>query len=180
MSLVVATVEAQTNYYPNTTGTISKSGYSYKYRNAPGFDGPETSVLLELYNAASAYINVEWAYKDGTRMSLAKALGDDPTPDFSNTSQTIVQTRATVSGCFSSQQKNTLRGKKMVVTVRFNPAAGRIADVYFTFFRGEPFANIPVETYRNIELALKEKLTITATAEGRRLNYIEFVWDQEF
>ena len=69
MSLVVATVEAQTNYYPNTTDTIAKSGYTYKYENAPGFDEPGQSVSLQLYSAASIYLNVEWAYKDGTRMS---------------------------------------------------------------------------------------------------------------
>lgn len=180
MLLVAAMAIAQTNQYPGATGTISKSGYAYKYRNAPGFDGPGTSVLLELYNSASTYLDVEWAYADGTGVPMAKLLGEDSTPDFSSVSQTFNQTFAMVNGCFTSQQKSLLNGKRMIINVRFNPATGRVADVSFTFFRDEPFANIPVETYRSIELALKEELTITATAEGRRLNYIEFVWEQEF
>ena len=181
LSLIVATVAAQTNHYPGITGTISKSGYSYKYRNAK-ISGVEATSLLELYNAVTSYLDVKWAYKDGSNMSIHKALGDDSSnnPDFSNSSQSIAQTLAMVDGCFTSQQKSTLRGKSMGISIRINPATGRIADVYFDFFRDSPFANIPVETYRSIELALKQSLTLTVTNEGRRLNYIELTWTQEF
>jgi len=175
--MVVATVAAQTNYYPNTTGTITKSGYTYKYRNER-FAHVEIPDGIELYNSTSTYLDVEWAYKDGTK--FAHLFGENRPDDFSSSSITRAQTIALIDALFTSQQKTALRGKFMSITVRFNPSTGKIADVYFTFLRKDPFVNIPVEIYRNIELALKERLTIAPTTEGRRLNYIQMYWNQEF
>ncbi len=180
LSLIVATVAAQTNQYPGETGTISKSGYTYKYRNEQMFVGEVDPWRLELYNTANRYIDIEWAYRDGSRMSFEKAMGTGPNNDFTASSQTVNQTLAMVDGCFTAQQKVTLRGKAMSIVARFDPSTGRIADIYFSFNRDEPFMNIPVETYRSVELALKQNLTITVTNEGRRLNYISLYWRQKF
>lgn len=170
---------AQTNYYPNATGTITKSGYTYKYRNEGNYS-QGVSALLELYNAATIHLDVERGYRDGSQMSLEKALWKDKVPEFSTASQTVEQTLAMVDVLFSTQQKVSLKGNVMLITARINPSTGKIADVYFVFFRESPFANIPVETYRSIELALKQRLSVTPTAEGRRMNYTELYWEQKF
>jgi hypothetical protein len=174
-----STVQEPTNYYPNTSGTITMSGYTYKYRPL-NLSGIELNDNIELYNAANTYLDVKWGYKDGTPMSAEKQLGKDNTPDFTTGSQTIAETLAMVKGLFSTYQKTLLRGKSMIIRVRFNPSTGKIEDIYFSFFRDSPFVNIPIETYRSVELALKQNLTITVTDEGRRLNYISLFWSQKF
>jgi hypothetical protein len=180
LSLVVVAAMAQTNQYPGTTGTITKSGYTYKYRNDQIFVGEEYPDMLELYNTANRFVDVERGYKDGSKMSFEKFMGEDDTPEFSSASQKYNQTLAMVDACFTSQQKAMLKGEKMSVWARFDTSTGKIAGVHFTFFRNGPFMKIPVETYRSIELALKQNLTITPTAEGRRLNYIQLYWSQQF
>ncbi len=64
LSLIVATVAAQTNQYPGTTGTITKSGYTYKYRNLKIHESEIPSILV-LYNAANPYLDVNWRHRDG-------------------------------------------------------------------------------------------------------------------
>jgi hypothetical protein len=173
------TVQEPTNYYPNTSGTLTRSGYTYKYRNYKA-GNVEVTGMIELYNAANPYLDVKWGYKDGTQMSFEKAMGKTNIPEFTESSQTIAETLAMVKECFSTYQKTLLRGKSMGITVRFDSSIGTIADVYFDFFRDDTFVNIPVETYRSVELALKQNLTITVTDEGRRMSYILLYWNQEF
>ncbi len=180
LSLIVATVAAQTNQYPNTTGTITKSGYTYKYRN-PRLSGIELPVGVEIYNAANTYLDVRWGHKDGSALTEGESLGYyQDSYYYSYSSKTHDQLRALVNGCFTSQQKGTLRNSKMLVQARLDPMTGTVKDVYFGFRRDYPLVNIPVETFRSIELALKQQLTITATAEGRKFNYMEISWEQEF
>ena len=107
-------------------------------------------------------------------------MGEDTTPDYSSRSLTRLQVISMVDGLFSAQQKAAIKGEVMGINVRFNPSTGKIADVYFSFRRNGPFANIPVETYRSIELALKQNLTLTVTDAGRRLNYIPMYWPQRY
>jgi len=179
---VVATTFAQINQYPNTSGTITKSGYTYKYRNGT-ISGIEQTRRIDLYNASSTYLDMKWAHKDGTDLAQGEALGWYRDPYyFSYSSMTLEQLRSLVAGCFTSQQKATLKASEstMVVTVRLDPVTGRVADVYFSFRRSLPLSNVPVETFRSIELAIKQKLTITSTDAGRRFNYCEFIWQQVF
>lgn len=179
LSLISLATIAQTNQYPEADGIITRSGYAYKYRNAKIF-GYDTPSRVELFNASNTYLNVTWGYKDGTDMPADKALGRSDKLDFSSSSLTIAQTYAVVAGCFTNQQKSALIGKAMIIECRINPSTGKIEDVYFDFFRNYPFANIPVETYRSVELALKQNLTVTVTAEGQKLNYIQLYWSQKF
>ena len=180
LSLIVATVAAQTNHYPGATGTISRSGYSYKYRNGI-ISGVEITNRVEIYNAANTYLDVKWGHKDGSALTEGESLGYyQDSYYFSYSSKTHDQLRALVDGCFTSQQKVFLRASTMIVQARLNPMTGRVVDVYFSFRRDYPLVNIPVETFRSIELALKQQLTITATAEGRKFNYFEYIWQQNF
>lgn len=169
------------NQYPSVSGNIVRSGYTYKYRNDI-IGNVEAPSRVELYNASNKYVDVEWGYTDGTKATFEELMGQVPSSEYitDNSSQTIGQTLAMVDEQFTSQQKNTLRGKSMIVSIRFNPSTGRIVDVYFSFLRDSPFVNIPVETYRNIELALKQNFTVTMTAKGKRLRYMMLFWEQEF
>jgi hypothetical protein len=169
-----------TDYYPGTTGTITRSGYTYKYRNAK-IENTEIPVMIELYNVANPYFDVKRGHKDGTPLTYEELMGEIPGSEYvSNSSQTIAQTLAMVNNCFTAQQKTMLKDKTMIIELRTDPSTGKVADVYFSFFRNYPFVNIPVETYRSIELALKQNFTVTVTARGRKMNYLQLVWEQEF
>jgi hypothetical protein len=175
---IETTPYGEPNFYPETSGTITKTGYTYKYRNDKIGD-LELENTVELYNAANIFVDVEWKYKDGTPVPFMNEEGDD-TLDFTDSSQSVRETIDMVAGCFTTSQKAMLSGRSVFITVLFNSSTGTIADVYFGFFRNDPFVSIPVETYRSVELALKQNLTITLTDEGRTLNYIPLYWNQEF
>lgn len=182
LSIMAVVAMAQTNYYPNASGVISKSGYTYKYRNGIIAD-VEAPSTIDLYNASTAYLDMKWQHKDGTPLTAREAQGAERDPYyFSYSSMNYDQLRSLVAGYFTSQQKATLgaKGNSMIITARINPDTGKVADVYFFWSRNELFMNIPVETFRSIELAIKQRLTITSTAAGRRFNYCEFIWEQKF
>jgi hypothetical protein len=182
MSLVATVTVAQTNYYPNTTGTITKSGYTYKYRNHV-IQGIEFAIedRIELYNADNTYLDVAWSYRNGTKMREDEALGRNGGEYyFSNRSLDVLSLQLMVHNLFSKQQQMSLRGTSFMIDVRVDPITGSVTDVFFSGERNRPFINIPVEKYREIELAIKDQLTIIATANGKKFNYIPFVWVQEF
>jgi hypothetical protein len=144
LSLTAATVAAQTNYYPNTAGTITKSGYTYKYGNFKLGSGTELPNDLKLYNADVRFLNKEIVYKDGTLKPLR------PPRPYSGQNMTNEQVENMIIGKFTSTQKATLVGGFLWIEGLIDTSTGRVVDVYFTFGRDTPFVNIPVETYRSI------------------------------
>ncbi len=179
VSLVASVTVAQTNQYPNTAGTITKSGYTYKY-DSPKYGEMTSTHFIQLHNASVSYLNKDLANSDGTPMTEADYFNE--LPYYSGRSMTDEAVDALIRGKFTAAQKAAfaVRGKAMIIEVRINPLTGRVSDVYFKFLRTDPATNIPVETYRSIELDLKEKFTITVTANGRKKNFIPFSWVPEF
>jgi hypothetical protein len=177
MSLVATIVVAQTSYYPGDTGTVTKSGYTYKYRPILGL----AIGSIELYNASNTYLDVEWAHRDGSHLSTAE-LSDlyDDSYYYSQSSMTNDQLLNLAMGYFTAQQKTTLKGSWIGIDVQVDTVTGKVTDVSFLGTRNSRFVTIPVETFRSIELAIKERLNITATAEGRKFNYVRFSGDLEF
>lgn len=171
----------KTNYYINSSGTITRSGYTYKYRkyklSSTGF---EIANMIQLYNADAIYLDVAWGRKEGT-ITEGEAMGYYRDPYYlSYRSLTQDELQALVASCFTARQLEDLKGSSMVVEALVNPDTGRVGEVYFSFRRSYPLVYIPVETFRKIELLLKEKLTITATDNGRKFNYLFFIWQQLF
>ena len=80
---------------------------------------------------------------------------------------------------FSEEEKQRVKGYSLGIVLHINPNSGKIDGVIFNFLNDQPFATIPVSTYRNIELKLKETMTYTPTAYGKRQNYIFQGWVQE-
>ncbi|MDR2885905.1 MAG: hypothetical protein LBU95_03885, partial [Rikenellaceae bacterium] len=75
---------AQTNHYPNVSGTITKTGYTYNYR-VPTLFGVEETSSIELYNSANPYLNTEWGYKSGYgEMPFAEKMGTSNVQDFTD------------------------------------------------------------------------------------------------
>lgn len=180
VSLVATVAVAQTNQYPNASGTITKSGYTYKYRYPKYAGGKDFTSRILLYNSLVSYLDVEYGNRDGTPLTEREELRGSPTPLYSSQNMTIDDLKAMVYGKFTFQQRATLRGKTIIVELRMDTSTGKVGDVYFNFSRNYPFMNIPVDTYRTVELTLKQNFAITVTAEGRKKNYIRLSWRQEF
>jgi len=176
---VITTAAAQTNYYPKTEDTISKSGYAYGYRSEKT-GGVVHKSRLEIFNMDNRYLDVEWRRKDGSKPSYEDQFATDEFPHSSTSTMTGDQFSSLINNCLSAQQKALLKGSFIDVICRVDTSTGKVADVYFSFFRLQPARYIPVETYRSIELAIKQKLSFTMTAEGQRMNYMEILWKQMF
>ncbi len=151
------------------------SDYIYKYRNRG-----VNSNRIELYNAVTSYFDTEWGHKDGTPLTPEEAAGLPFSYYYSYRSHTTNELRAIVEACFTSEQKAAIKGNSLVIDAPVNPSTGKIEDVYFRFDKNSSFMNIPIETFRSIELTLKQKVTVKATSEGKKMNYFPFLWRQDF
>ncbi|MCC8018241.1 MAG: DUF5043 domain-containing protein [Rikenellaceae bacterium] len=161
-TLLLATPIAwsQTFYYDQTK-QITGNGFVYQCDNIDGD--------ITLYNANSRFVYHEWTYKDGSKPEDEILRGFKNTIDFDDKSYEGLFT--IVRNGFDEAQKATIGNRSLYVMAYIDPATGKIADVEFAFFDEDPFAEIPVEVYYNIEQQLKQQQVYKITDVGRQLNY---------
>lgn len=80
---------------------------------------------------------------------------------------------------FTPEQRERITDDDFGVTMTIYTNTGKVIGVDFSFFHTDPISTIPVSTFRQIELELKEKIWFTPTAEGRKLKFIKRGWWQE-
>lgn len=170
IALILCTNEcySQTDYYPNTLGTINKGEYTYKYTLDNG--------RISLFNVNNKYIDCKWGFKDGSKMTEEVYFGRTPTIVKDNWTKPLAY--SIVNDAFSIDQKSLIKGNSLMTEINIDPITGNI-DVTFSFLDNTAYRNIPIETYRKIEVALKEKIQFTMTDIGKKLNYGIVVWSQE-
>ena len=156
------------NYYPGESGVVEGDGYIYEYE-------PLLGGVIELYNSDSHFVGEDMTYDGSTKIPEGTML-------YTSLSVTNDEMMALVADQFSDEQKSMLAKHKLIIELRVDPQTGRVADVIFSFFNASiiPFTRIPVDVYRRVELALKENMIFTPTAESRRMNYFSFIWPQRF
>lgn len=156
------------NYYPGESGVVEGDGFVYRYEKV-------TPSLVGLYNSDSRFVGKEMTYEGSTKIPEGMLL-------YTSLSVTNDEMMALVADQFSDEQKSMLAKHKLIIELRVDPQTGRVADVIFSFFNAPviPFTRIPVDVYRRVELALKENMIFTPTAESRRMNYFSFFWLQQF
>ena len=156
------------NYYPGESGVVKGDGYVYEYE-------PFLGGVIELYKSDSRFVGEEMTYDGSTKIPEGTML-------YTSLSVTNDEMMALVADQFSDEQKSILAKNKLLIKLRVDPQTGRVADVIFSFANVSivPFTRIPVDVYRRVELALKENMIFTPTAESRRMNYFSFVWPQQF
>ena len=163
------TLQAQTYYY-NETKTFYENGYTYRCDTPP-------SGLVTLGNKENKYTNTPLVFKDGSDANGAMVFhGMRPLENDDWTYQTGV---SIVDKAFSAEERKRVGGKKIDVGMIIDSSTGKVIEVSFNFFYTDPFATIPVSTYRKIELELKEKVWFTPTADGKRMKFIMNSWRQE-
>jgi hypothetical protein len=161
---------AQTYYY-NTTKTFNENGYSYQC------DKPEWG-LITLYNKDNIYTYAHYVYKDGSAITDTNILwGNIRLIERDN--WTKQKCFFIVNAAFSSTEKQRVQGKGIDVSMTIDTSTGKVIEVDFRFMYNGPFATIPVSTYRNLELALKNQIWFTLTDTGKQLKFIKRGWMHE-
>jgi hypothetical protein len=166
--LFVTNTTAQTNHY-TTTKTFNENGYSYQ--------ADVNIAFITLYNKANRLTgDLTWAFKDGS--AVDKGFWADGVNTFTNDlDATDNQISAIVRNALSSAERQRIGNNVLGVKLRINPETGVISEVEFGFRERNPFNTIPVSVFRTIEVNLKNQLRFTATAKGKRLNYIFYGMD---
>ncbi len=170
-------ISAQTYYY-NTTKTFNvartlfESGYTYQC------DVPNWG-LVTLYNKENLYTNtITYVYKDGSTITDTKLLrGDIKLIEDDN--WTKQQCFFIVNNAFSDAEKQRVKGSELQIVMTVDTSTGKVIEAYFSFYYTDPFATIPVSTYRKIELELKKRIWFTLTDAGKSLKFVQRGWMQE-
>ncbi len=176
--LVVSAVglsAAQTDYYPNESGTIAKDGYTFKYRTLHG-------LSLEIYNVDQKYYFSEEAYSDGSKKGFDFLYEDDFNPH-TGANLSKLDAYETIKDFFSQEQLAYLRTEtryNLFINMTIEPSTGRIADVFFSFPLDAKYKTISPEVFRQIEQFLKENMSFTMTDQGRKLVYAFKLFDINF
>jgi len=135
-------------------------------------DVPEWG-LVTLYNRAN-----QLTYTEQTIDGRIRCL-DEMIDDVVDETWTRPLSLRIVREAFSEAEKNRIeRGDRLGIAMVICSQTGRVIEVRFGFHNRSSYATIPVATFRRIELALKEQIWFTPTADGRRMNYIFRYWQQ--
>lgn len=164
---------AQSSFFKDETKTFYENGYTYQY------DKSETEIV-RLYNKENRLTyDTQYVYKDGTKANLYNPW----TAEFINVVEfhdwTIPTCESIVNNAFSREEKEQLKGHNLITKLALDPSTGHVTEVDFSFRKDGPFSSIPISTFRKIEIELKEKIWLTITEEGKKLQFIFFSWGQD-
>lgn len=171
MACILTMVSAQTYYY-NTSKNFQENGYTYRCVT-------ENWGYVTLFNTNNIHtFELGFKYKDGTSVTDAKILRAqiDLLEDDNWTKQRCL---SIVDSAFTYMEKQRVGGEEFDVSMTINSNTGRVIEVDFRFYKDEPFATIPVSTYRKIEVALKNQVWFTPTAVGKQLQVLVRGWMHE-
>lgn len=152
------------NYYRRDT-TYVMDGYSYRC------DGKTGNVSL--YNAESKWVNTRQVYK-ATGKIFDFGFGEvekyNPIIDNYDMNKVVL---GIINNGFSKDFTELLESdEKIVITMYLNSETGKVEEVEFWFTDFYPYATLPISTYRDIELKLKNQVWYAPTDIGKQLNYI--------
>ncbi|MDR1120492.1 MAG: DUF5043 domain-containing protein [Dysgonamonadaceae bacterium] len=165
--LGVSKIAAQTYYY-NETKTFSENGYTYQCDKASYW-------IVTLYNKANQYTYSHYERKDGNPIGNI----EDLLPLIEDDNWTRQKCISIVNNAFSSAEKQRVKGAKVDVSMTVDTSTGKVIEVDFGLYYNTPEATIPVSTYRNLELALKNQIWFTLTDNGKKLKFIQRGWMHE-
>ena len=139
--------------------TIAGNGYTYKCDTDWGG--------FILHNTDNVWAMTEQKYKDGSRLK-----GTDVRNGFVCSADAFSQISNAIRSKFTSEQIDLARGEILVMDIFINSNSGKIDGVNFMFnsFKNA-WCRIPVDTYRSIEVMLKNTYTFNITDLGKNFNY---------
>ncbi len=166
----VHSLQAQTNYYKETQ-VLKGEGYEYQCNVQYG-------GLVMLGNRENRYSYEDVVYKttgkifdDGSLLSDKNNIPViEPNPEMLDEANNII------NKAFTQKEALGFGDKKLTITMYIDSNTGKISEVYFSFLYLNPYAYIPVSTYRNIEVQLKQNIHFTPSELGRQLKVIMISW----
>ena len=165
----IAPIYSQNGYYTETK-TFYEDGYTYQCEVC-------NDVLVILYNADKRFIGKPLIDK-----RTGKEYDNAGQPLFEEETWSKPKCYSIINQTFTPEEKARLTGKELLISLYIDAQTGKIADVEFRFFAKasfDPYATIPVSTYRQVEIELKKNVWFKPTAEGKNLNYIPLFWMQD-
>jgi hypothetical protein len=166
ITLCSMAIQAQTYYY-NESKTFKMTGYTYKCDTT-------TYKLVTLYNINNKLTNC----LERDMVTGKPFWGNEYNPLIAD-HWTKPKCYSIVNNAFTAEEKLRCKGEKLIIYLYINSQTGKLMEVKYNFTSNDPFATIPVSTYRKIETELKENVWFTPTEEGKKLNYIFLFWAQE-
>ena len=161
--IAIGTTHAQTNYY-TTTHVIQRNGYTYQC------DLRGDSVI-ELYNSTNSYTDVDQTLKDGTWVDNEYFFQDTFGADWREKRNLAQQLTHQVFTAAELQSFQNPAGQFLWLSLYVDPDTGRVIEVSFDFSNRFNYAKIPIEKYRQIELAIKNNVTFQISEAGKKLNF---------
>lgn len=154
---------------PIDVTTIQGDGYTYIKETI------DATLKVKLYNQENEYVNVPLVYKEtGKRPPYdlrEKRVEDD--------NWSSLRAELIVNQSFTTEQMQIIKDHKLGVGIYVDTTTGKVVGVEFRFLKISPFADIPISTFREIELKMKREIYFTLTEAGKKLNYVYLGWIQD-
>lgn len=81
-----------------------------------------------------------------------------------------------VNDAFTREEARIFNNEGLIFTLCLDSETGKVREVYFEFLTMTPYAQFPVERYREIEMKLKTEVQFVPSEIGKQLNYIMMSW----
>ncbi|MBQ8521765.1 MAG: DUF5043 domain-containing protein [Bacteroides sp.] len=150
--------------------TYVKDGYTYQC------DLMEGAKMIYLYNADN-----QWTYANNVYKSTGETYfydGTERTNNIVDNQEMVDLAYSIVNNAFTREMANEFGTEKLQIAMYLDAVTGKVVEVGFQFTTFNPYARVPISYYRDIELKLKEQISLVTTDVGKQLNYIMLSWRQ--
>lgn len=163
---VATTLFAQTNYY-----TESKifEGLGYKYKC-----NVSSSKNVVLYNIENELTGKSPKYRTSGEIFVYPEGSGIKLCEYNHVTETKIRNivNSSFSGITITQPQNSAQRKTFNITFYINSGTGKVDELEFDFVNFGPYAKVPVEVFRQIELDIKQNIQFEVTDYGKELDFI--------
>lgn len=163
ISNIISPIKGQTYSYYQTTQSYEREGYTYQCDVSP-------YKFVTLYNKENTLTYEKIVYKstqkvfDQEYFRYPKVVEDDEAM--------CKKAWYIVNDAFTREEARIFNNEGLIFTLCLDSETGKVREVYFEFLTMTPYAQFPVERYREIEMKLKTEVQFVPSEIGKQLNYI--------
>lgn len=165
----ISIVIAQTTNYYTATRTFEVDGCTYQCDVEYG--------RVYIYKKDNPFRDIPMLYKGTTEVYGTPENEDIPVIERSSYKANAPKCKAIIQELFNKYHGKLESDRYLDVNLFLDSQTGKVREVEFSFYDEASFGIIPIEDFIWIEQELKEKIQITPTSEGKKLNYIFFWWE---
>ena len=162
----ITTLYSQTNYY-----TESKifEGVGYKYKC-----NVSSSKNVVLYNIENELTGKSPKYRTSGEIFVYPEGSGIELCEYNRVTETKIRNivNSSFSGITITQPQNSAQRKTFNITFYINSGTGKVDELEFDFVNFGPYAKVPVEVFRQIELDIKQNIQFEVPDYGKELDFI--------